>query len=530
MGETGEKGSPPDLKPLLQGLREFVEGARPFPALAARREAALSNLRALAVQEGNLQGSLLVLFLGGTGAGKSTLINAVAGKNVAEVSDVRPCTRAVTFYTHEGNDLAPLRSAIAGGDVLATHADEGLRRKILVDPPDFDSTVLENREALFRILAVSDLVVVLADREKYRNETLYRVLAPHQGRKRFLFVLNKTDALWDPRIRDDFRASLLAAGFGDPEILALSALAALRGDAGAAGDFPRLQAILREEIDRIRIREIKESNVLGLLGHVVDAIGSSLPRGAGAALEAWSRAGAEASRALAAVVRDEASAALFGDSSLPDAIADAQARGARGLFGAWLAGAARVRAWSRPVPGAGAASAPAQARRLAEDRMARADGARVAEAARARLRRRREALRSLGIEPGPEPERDADAWAASALASAREEASARIGAALRDAEEGRILRLRDLAYNLPPAALIAAVAAEAGIRLWKGEPAGVELAASGLVLLVALLAAEGWIAANGTRRRARRLVREIEERIEAQAQESAEAAFGAAEA
>jgi energy-coupling factor transporter ATP-binding protein EcfA2 len=530
MPEAEPKEAALELKPLLAGLRAFVERTRRFPRLAERREALLSNLRALEAQEGNLKGSLLVLLLGGTGTGKSTLINALAGREIAEASDLRPCTRRITFFTHEENDLAPIRAAIGPKDVLATHRDEGLRRKILIDPPDFDSTVRENRDVLEKILAVSDLVLVLADREKYRNDSLYRLLSPHRGSKRFLFCLNKTDVLHDARVLEDFRASIAASGFESPEVIALSALAASRGDAAAAGDFPRLQAILREEITRIRIREIKESNVLALLRHVADAIGEALPPGARDGILAWARSSDSGSRDVAGTVREEACAALFGDGGLVDAIAGAEAEGTRGVFGAWLLAVSRARALLRPIPGSQAPSGVLQAKALTAGRMEKADARRIADAARTNGRRRRESLRNLGIDPGAE-EGDgvAEASARDALSAARAEAVEGISKALADAGEGGLLRARDLAYNLPPLALIATVTAAATMRFVKGDPPGLEFLAGGAVLLVLLCAVEGLAAGAGFRRRARRATAEIEERIGKAAFEAVQKAFGPAD-
>ena len=44
--------------------------------------------------------ALVVVFAGGTGVGKSTLLNTVAGRRISDTSVKRPCTTAPLVYHH----------------------------------------------------------------------------------------------------------------------------------------------------------------------------------------------------------------------------------------------------------------------------------------------------------------------------------------------------------------------------------------------------------------------------------------------
>ena len=81
LSDTGE------LAAVIDGLRDIVEGTALFPALTEQQESLRKKLSALSVQHENLSSPLVILFLGGTGVGKSTIINAIAGKLIAETGD-----------------------------------------------------------------------------------------------------------------------------------------------------------------------------------------------------------------------------------------------------------------------------------------------------------------------------------------------------------------------------------------------------------------------------------------------------------
>ena len=97
------------LSPLLHALERDLRGlARrhaPPAALTDRPGASLEGMaRDLGRQADALdvdRPMLVVMLMGGTGVGKSTLLNALAGGAVAQASFTRPTTRDPVVYYHE---------------------------------------------------------------------------------------------------------------------------------------------------------------------------------------------------------------------------------------------------------------------------------------------------------------------------------------------------------------------------------------------------------------------------------------------
>lgn len=214
---------------------------------------------------------LVVGLLGGTGVGKSTLLNALAEADISRPGDRRPTTSRIVCYRH--GDF-PQPEWLAPGDLAAPgplpHQRPALRGVVLLDLPDIDSTAREHRALVHRVLPLLDLLLVVTSVDKYGDQVLYDELsALPQAPRNLVFVLNAMDRLRpDDRalVRADFERKLREnAALHEPEVLAISARAACRrlgrsdvfqpGDAqdtarqpdsenGDTGDFDALRALL----------------------------------------------------------------------------------------------------------------------------------------------------------------------------------------------------------------------------------------------------------------------------------------------
>ncbi|MFP4130379.1 MAG: hypothetical protein ACLFSJ_06535 [Halorhodospira sp.] len=169
------------LRQTLQALRGDLlaldgEAARGRDApWLARWERLLRRIDGLTTRLERDDEPLLVVFAGGTGAGKSTLANTLAGSAVAATSARRPTTAVPTVMGRS----AELDTVLRRG-VLAAEAERAALRTaplasvpaglVVVDAPDVDSVESANREATERLLEVADVWVWLATARTYADE------------------------------------------------------------------------------------------------------------------------------------------------------------------------------------------------------------------------------------------------------------------------------------------------------------------------------------------------------------------------
>ena len=220
------EGGPLDER--LARLREAVEAAR---LIGLEEEAA--EARAVARRIGRRSGfggSVYVMALaGGTGVGKSSVLNALAGSVVSEVRAVRPTTDNPVAWVAEDRraELASLLDWLKV-ETVVTHANAQLADVAILDLPDVDSVRGEHRAMVDVLLPRIDAVTWIVDPEKYddaRVHLYWRELAPHADRLRF--ILNKADRLTaeeGSQITEDLRARLVADAIDRPVINVVSAL------------------------------------------------------------------------------------------------------------------------------------------------------------------------------------------------------------------------------------------------------------------------------------------------------------------
>ena len=159
----------------------------------------------------------VLALVGGTGVGKSSLLNALAGTDVSRASVRRPTTsHPIAWVPAEDLEaLAPLLDWVGVQDVRE-HEGRALGPVAILDLPDMDSLELDHRERVEAILPRVDAVAWVTDPEKYHDAVLADdfLQAWLSRLSRQIVIVNKADRLAHVdaiRIRNDLEHDLVVA-------------------------------------------------------------------------------------------------------------------------------------------------------------------------------------------------------------------------------------------------------------------------------------------------------------------------------
>jgi hypothetical protein len=207
---------------VVRDLRRDVAAATlPLPIDSAE-EAEASRERLLAQLDEHLLPRLaelsspaVVVLAGSTGAGKSTLFNSLLREEVSEAGVLRPTTRepVVGVHPRDVDTLTP--GPVTELARLVKH--EGVPRgTALMDAPDLDSFLKENRSTAHQLLEAADLWLFVTTAARYGDALPWQALdrAKERGAS-VAMVLNRVPKENLTTIRGDLNSRMKERGMKD---------------------------------------------------------------------------------------------------------------------------------------------------------------------------------------------------------------------------------------------------------------------------------------------------------------------------
>jgi energy-coupling factor transporter ATP-binding protein EcfA2 len=264
----------------LEDWSRFAPPWRPAEtcrAIIDRLADRLSSLRA------RLDSPLIVATLGGTGTGKSSLINALAGAEVVRPGRDRPTTTRPALLGRLG--LTPDSLGIDVREVDLVQQDlPALANLVFVDCPDPDTTEAPGPRPgvpgapsdttlarLRRILPLCDVLIVTTTQQKYRSARVAEELAAAAPGARLVFV--QTHADQDADVRDDWRHSL-EPRYQTGHVFFVDSVAALadaRQGRAPQGEFAALVDLLTRQFAGAAAGRIRRANFLDLAAQALES-------------------------------------------------------------------------------------------------------------------------------------------------------------------------------------------------------------------------------------------------------------------
>ncbi|HKA69412.1 MAG TPA: GTPase domain-containing protein [Actinomycetes bacterium] len=241
-----------------------------------------------------LEAPLLAVVGGPTGAGKSTLVNSIAGRQVSAPGVLRPTTRVPVLVCHPADEewfssrrVLPGLLRISGstdggaGDLQLRHDRAVPRGLALLDAPDIDSIVTRNRQLAAELLAAADLWIFVTTAARYADAVPWDLLISAQERNAAVaVVLDRVPAKAANEVVTHLAALLSDHGLGDSPLFVVP-----ESPIGAQGMLPRkvveplrgwLHSLAADLVERQRVvRRTLDGVLASLDSRLLDLAGAA---------------------------------------------------------------------------------------------------------------------------------------------------------------------------------------------------------------------------------------------------------------
>ncbi|MEU7061618.1 GTPase domain-containing protein [Streptomyces sp. NPDC046197] len=311
----------PQLLDALSALRDRVAAARfPLPLPGAPR--ARANRDELLAQLDDYlvprltqpEAPLLAVVGGSTGAGKSTLVNSLVGRRVSEAGVLRPTTRTPVLVCHPQDhhwfsgmrilpDLTrawepahdPLDDLLPtdddGSRVLRIETVDTLPEGLaLLDAPDIDSLLADNRALAAELLCAADIWVMVTTAARYADAVPWHLLRTAKEYDATLVtVLDRVPHQVVSEVSRQYCALLTKAGLGDVPRFTVPELPESAWGGGllpASAVAPLRTWLVHQAQDTTARHQVMARTATGLL----NSLKSRLPELAGAAAAQYAAA------------------------------------------------------------------------------------------------------------------------------------------------------------------------------------------------------------------------------------------------
>lgn len=233
----------------------------------------------------NIEGPLLVVVGGSTGAGKSTLVNSIVGRRVTATGVLRPTTRTPVLVHHPA-DTGWFTSGKVLPEFIRTGSSSRRANTIrqvacstlwpgiaVLDAPDFDSIDETNREMAEQLLGAADLWLFVTSASRYADQVPWDYLRRAAERQASVaVVLDRTSPQAMTDVRRHLARMLTEHGLADVALFSVP-----EGTPDSEGVLPPqdvaqiVQWLRSLAADEAKRREIVMRTLEGAIVHDVES-------------------------------------------------------------------------------------------------------------------------------------------------------------------------------------------------------------------------------------------------------------------